>query len=1529
MNRDMSAKSSDIAIIGMSGRFPQANDLAQFWQNLTEAKEAVTFYTPDDLRSAGINPAILSKPNYVGAGLSLENIDLFDAQFFGYNAREAEALDPQHRLFLECSFHALEDAGYDPHSYPGSIGVFGGCAMSTYMLQVTQNPKFMETVGYLQVLFGNEKDYLPTHVSYKLNLRGPSFAVQSACSTGLLAAVLACQSLRDGQCDMALAGASCVRVPDVTGYGYQYVPGGIYSPDGHCRVFDKDANGTIFGSGVGVVVLKRLSEALEHDHIYAVIKGSAVNNDGSFKIGYTAPSLEGQADVIARAHRDAGIHPETITYIEAHGTATRIGDPIEIGALTQAFQTKKRGFCAVGSVKSNVGHLDPAAGIASLIKTALCLEHKTIPASLHLQTLNPDIDFANSPFYVNSELAEWKTDQLPRRAGVSAFGIGGTNVHVVLEEAPAVEYVESYRPAHLFVLSARSKQALDNATEGAFEHFRNNLNAGAVDAAFTSQVGRRAFVHRRAVVVRDARDAAAALKMRDPKRLMVGKPLPSPARVAFLFPGQGSQYAGMGERVYQVEPVFREAVDECAELLSPHLGLDLRAILFAGGDPERAAETMRQTEITQPALFTIEYSLAKLWMEWGIRPTAMMGHSIGEFVAACLAGVMPLGAALKLVAERGRLMQSAPRGSMLAVPLAEDDLLPLMDSRLDLAAVNETGQCVVSGPTVAVEEFEAILASHRIEGVHRLHTSHAFHSAMMDSIIPSFEELVRSIELKPPRVPFVSNVTGHWITDAEATDSSYWARHLRRTVRFADGLLRLTQQHNVLLEAGPGNTLSSLAKRQIGSTAGILVRHSLRHPYEKEDEYECLLQALGQLWISGANVDWNTFHAHDRRRRTQLPLYPFDRERYWVDPPDARTSRGPVKWKKPDIADWFYGAGWQKATLPASAGEPVKQWLIFTDAGGIGSALAQSLTADGCEAVTVLNSDRFARTGPAQFEIDGKEPRHYRRMLRELAENEFMPEGIVHLWSANSAAAVDGSFDDRQAIGFFSVLYLAQALIKSDVSASIRIVVVSTGLHGIRGDERLCPDNATILGACKTIPQEYPNLQCRSIDVVLAAGERPEGLIETLKAEAASGALERVVAYRNGERLVQVFEPVRLEPVIGKLPVLRERGVYIITGGLGNIGLALATFLVREVHAKVALVSRTALPPRQLWPRFLEERDEDDPVVSKIRSVQRIEALGDDVMVLPVDIADAGQVRQMAAEIRAGLGPVNGVIHGAGTIAPEAFCGVDQANPRLCEKHFRPKIRGLLVLSKALEKEDEIDFWFVISSLSSVLAGLGFAGYAASNLYLDTFVAERNQAGREPWFSLNWDNWEFPRPLPAEYQDQPPLLLPDPAIYPGEGVETFRRLLGSGKWRQLTVSTTDLRVRLDQWIGRQSTDDPETDGSHARPELSTEYVAPQNDLEKKIAALWCDVFGLERVGVHDNFFTELGGNSLMAAQLVSRLRSLLALEIPVRRLFELPTIVQLAADLAAMEARQENRIAIPELKAVVRESPQLTAKTRS
>ncbi|PNG24708.1 type I polyketide synthase, partial [Methylocella silvestris] len=888
-----------VAIVGMAGRFPGADDVAGFWRNLRENVESISHFTDAELEDA-FDPSVRGDPNFVRARSILEGVENFDAGFFAMHAREAELTDPQHRVFLECAWQTLEDAGYDPAAYKGAIGVFAGCSMSTYFLRnVLRDRAAVELftsnyqVGSYGELIGALPDVFATRLSYKLGLRGPAMTIQTACSTSLVAIAEACKSLLLYESDMALAGGVSITFPQKR--GYLALEGAMVSPTGHVRSFDAKADGTVFGSGAGVVLLKRIEDAIaDGDTIYAVIRGTALNNDGAARAGFTAPSVNGQWEAIAAALANAEVEARSISYVECHGTATPLGDPIEVAGLTRAFRasTDDVGFCALGSVKPNVGHLDAAAGVAGVIKTALALRTRQLPATLHFETPNPRIAFEGGPFYVNKTWRDWPQETGPRRAGVSAFGVGGTNAHIVLEEAPPAVSEASIRPTQIICVSARSAAALEKARQNLAAYLADNPRTPLADVAFTMAAGRRAFVHRAAIAADDAAAASATLK--SGQGLVFGAPKGEPRKIAFMFPGQGAQYPAMGQGLFETEPAFADSMRRSAEILRPILNADLCALLY-GDEAERlSAQALQATEFAQPALFSVGLALAELWRERGVAPQMMIGHSVGEFVGACLAGVYSHEDALRLIAARGRLMQEMPSGSMMAVRLPEAELAPYLKGDVALAAVNGPKLCVAAGPDDAIAALDAQLSAQGVM-TRRLHTSHAFHSPMMEPAANALRKVVEGVKLSPPTVPLISSTTGGWLTAAEAVSPDYWAAHCREPVRFSAGLKTMLDAAGpdpILIEAGPGVTLSTLARQGGAGNAPDAVLASLPDASREASDTEIFARATAQLWCAGVVIDWRGLFSHERRLRVPLPTYPFERARHWLEAPPVTHAAG-------------------------------------------------------------------------------------------------------------------------------------------------------------------------------------------------------------------------------------------------------------------------------------------------------------------------------------------------------------------------------------------------------------------------------------------------------------------------------------------------------------------------------------------------------------------------------------------------------------------------------------------------------------
>ncbi len=1518
----------EIAIIGMVGRFPGARNVEQLWRNLRDGVESISWFSDEELAASGVPAAVYGDPRYVRGRPVLEAIEQFDAGFFGYSPREAQITDPQQRLFLECAWEALESAGYDPEAYRGLIGVYAGAGTSSYFINLYSNPEIIGALGPFQIDIANDKDYLTTRVSYKLNLQGPSVAVQTACSTSLVATHLACQGLLSGECDMALAGGVSAWATQKVGYLYQ--EGGIASPDGHCRAFDAAAKGTMGGNGVAIVVLKRLEDAIaDGDQIHAVIKGSAINNDGGLKVGYTAPRVEGQAAVIRAAQIAAEVAPETISYVEAHGTGTELGDPIEVAALTRAFRagTARRGFCALGSIKTNIGHLDAAAGAAGLIKAVLALKHQQIPPSLHFREANPKIDFAGSPFYVSRELQAWRRAGGPLRAGVSSFGIGGTNAHVVLEEAPEVAASGPSRAAQVLVVSARSQAALAQMRANLSARLASEPRLGLADVAYTLQVGRRGFRHRQAVVCENLDEAVRRLNGDERRGVYSGVSERGQRRVVFMFSGQGVQYVGMGRELYEEEAEYRRLVDECAERLVEELGFDLRQVLYAAeGERQEAERLLGQTRVTQPALFVVEYALARQLMAYGVKPAAMIGHSIGEYVAACVAGVFSLADGLRIVAARGRLMQEQGGGAMLAVELSGAAAQAELREGIWLAAENGERQSVLSGGVEEIERVEGELRRRGVRSV-RLASGHAFHSGMMQGARAGLEGVLSAVELREPAVSYISNVTGEWVKGEEVTKASYWGRQMCETVRFGSGLAEVLKgEAGVVVEVGPGRTLSEMARQaQGGREEKWLVVETMAARREAKQGGQRLAMGLGQLWVEGVAVAWEKQYEGERRRRVELPTYAFERQRYWIErrglvvadggegaKRSGRGERGARIEKKAAVAEWYYVPTW-KRTLSAAAttsnrgSEPEEggRWVVFADRQGLGREVSRRLREAGQAVAEVRQGVAYQRTGADEWEVNAEREADYERVVQEISGEGKLGSEVVYLWELDSAAATG----DR-GTGVERLVKLARALGREAKRGRLRVSLISEGLQEVSGEESLTPEKAQVVGLSRVIGQEQGRLRCRSIDVRVGGGGSAARakVVEQLVGELLSHSSDLAVAYRGNYRSVQVYEPVKVKATSAAAAGLRQGGVYLITGGLGQIGLGLADYLARTVQARLVLTARTPLPPPPDWPAWLATHDEADPISRKLARLRRIEAQGGEVLTLAADVGDLAQMRAVMARIERDYGQLHGVVHAAGIIGRESLCAIQALDRAAYDKQARAKVAGVEVLGELL-REQGADFCVLMSSLAAVLGGLGFGVYAAVNAYLDSYAQQENRGGRTRWVSVNWDGWRMGEAAAGE--EGAGATTAELGMSEAEGMEVFAGVLGMRGVSQVVISTGELSERLRQWVemegmsgaAGQTSSNGGVGERRGGSSSGSEGQGARSELEERLVEMWEELLGVEGIGVEDNFF-ELGGHSLLVIQVMSRIRDEYGVEIAVGSIFEAPTIAELAIAIVQSQMAQ-------------------------
>ncbi|MDU8910810.1 type I polyketide synthase [Aestuariicoccus sp. MJ-SS9] len=1403
---------NDIAIVGMAAHLPGAADIEAYWRNLRDGVSSIRRLTEDELLEAGEDPGLIRHRDYVPFAAPLDGFEMFDADFFGLSPKEAAIMDPQHRRFLETAWEALENAGHVPESFDGQVGVFAGCGMGSYFyFNVCSNPDLVENTGmFLLRHTGNDKDFMTTRLSHVLDLHGPSINLQTACSTSLVATHYAAQALLNGECDMALAGGVTIELPQ--GRGYLYKENEILSPDGECHAFDHRAQGTVFGSGAGVVVLRRMADAVaDGDHIWAVLKGSAVNNDGAAKAGYLAPSVDGQAQAVAEAQAIAGVTADTVDYVECHGTGTYLGDPIEVAALTQAFRETSDtvGRTRIGSVKTNIGHLDTAAGVASLIKTSLALHHKQMPPSLGFEAPNPAIDFDASPFRVNDRLSDWPSAGHPRRAGVNSLGVGGTNAHAVLQEAPARGASdESDWPFQILTLSARSKTALDENARRLAQHLRDHPDQPLADVAWTLQQGRRAFDKRRIVVAENPAEAARLLSEDAPRRVHSHSALDRPDTV-FTFPGGGAQYTGMARDLYETEPVFAEWMDRGLDHLATLTDADIRALWFpAEEDRQRAEEALRRPSLQLPLIMITEYALAQLWMSWGIEPAALAGHSMGENTAACVAGVMAFEDCIGLVHLRGTLFDGVPKGGMLSVALPADRLRPMLGDDLDLGAINAPDLSVASGPQAALDALETALQAQDID-FQRIPIDIAAHSRMLEPILNDFRAYLRSIALNPPQIPLTSNRTGQMMTDAQATDPDYWVEHLRGTVHFADCIGALAAENRIFLEVGPGKALSALA-RQHSEVSANQVLSSLRHPDDAIPDDKHMFEVLGRMWALGADIDWGQIWGDARRHRVPLPSYAFQHAPYFIEPGRARTDAAPTYlMRSDDVAQW----GWKPVWRPRAAQVEVdvidgladatpQTWLMFMDDAGLAQGCADRLRAAGHDVIELRPGDTFARLSDTRYILAPERGRDgYDQLLQDLVQSGRTPTRIAHFWlvTADESHRPGSSFFHRvQEQGFYALMFLAQAIADENLPRPLHLTVVTNGAARLRDEGLPYPAKSTIAGPARVIPRELPGVSVATLDLQLPAvpdapfwqRARTEAaqraamaalqtrVLEDLLAEPAAS----VAALRADRRFECAMKPVPLAPA----PEAAE-GTYLITGGFGGIGLTLARDFAAK-GANLILVARHDLPPRDNWDSYLARHAPQDSLARRIRAVRMLEEAGGTVMTAAADVCNLTQMRRVVDAATERFGPITGVIHGAGVIADAPLM---TKSPATVEDVFTPKIHGALVLDQ-LFPDGSVDWIALFASSSTVTAPAGQVDYVAANEFLNAF-AQARAGGKTRVTAINWGIWnevgmaaeavaERTGDLPDAPVDAVDLPMLDKATFDTQGNRVFTARYGTDDW---------------------------------------------------------------------------------------------------------------------------------------------------
>lgn len=1443
-------RKKDIAIVGFAGRFHNSKNIREFWENLVQGNELLHRFNEEELIAKGVDMTTLNNPNYVPVKSMVDNAESFDFKFFGYTKHEANAMDPQTRIMHELVWTALEDAGYNPDTYTGKVGAFLSASEHTNWLAHTAttnsdavNPFFLSQL--------RNKDFISSLISYSLNLTGPSYHTTTACSSSLVSTHIACRSLLLRECSVALAGGVSL-VTDASS-GYMYEEGMIVAKDGHCRTFDAESSGCIKGNGGAVVVLKRMEDAIrDNDHIYAIIRGTATNNDGKDKAGYTAPSVDGQANCIKLAQKFGDVSYDSISYIEAHGTATRLGDPIEISALNKAFNNDTNHTCAIGSVKSNMGHLDVAAGVAGLIKMSLALKNKQIPASLNFNTPNPLIDFESGPFKVQTALTDWKhTDDQPLRAGVSSFGIGGTNAHVVVEEFVPEKTSNSNKAFQLYPITAKTETALENyRTE--FTNFLQNTAENKADVAYTLATGRKGFENRSFLMT----DKSQEIVYNTASENQIASENPA---IVFMFPGQGNQYFEMLKDAYQEEPFIKEILDNGFDTLQKLTGEDYKEII--GYTETSNKDLINNTKYTQPILFLVEYALAKYLMNLGIQPSQMIGHSLGEYVAACIAGVFSFDDGLKIIVKRAVLMSELEEGTMLALGVSAEEIQTLLTNGIDLAAVNTNNTCVVSGDNDHINIFKEILEDREIPYT-ELKTSHAFHSYMMDDMLDTFESELQNIAFQAPTIPFISNLTGKEITAEEAISANYWVRHLRQTVKFVEGLSNIQlPKETIFVEVGPGKSMRSFCKQHKDirqcTTIGVM-----RHVKETQKDTFELTKAIGLLWANGAEINWERYYQNETRCKVSVPTYQFDYHAldFIVDPfAEIFMKKFSEKTVQP-YKDWFYHKSWKKSVLTTETKFDAKDGvLLFSEKNALSDVLKNNLITEKQNVYEVFKGERFENYEKLQFGILKNEEADYFQLFNSLAAQNITCGHVVYNWN------FEGNTQEAITKAFIPLVNICKALINYQPKARKKLTIIADFGNAILGTEQQNILTTTIATIGNVLAQENSNIITQTIDITVDKIS-PKDLYVVCD-ELNFNTNQSNVAYRNNKRWVDFYE--NLQVVEKPTTTIKAEKVYLITGGLGFLGRTLATHLTKKFNAKVVLTGRQKLPKEALWNTY--DAKDESATARKINILKEFRKNTENVHYYPLELTDTEQFQETIAHIEAEVGTISGVIHAAGNIDNQTFKFIENIDQESIQAQFDPKIKATQNIDTVF-KNKSLDFVWTSSSLASVLGGLSYGTYATANRFIDAFVQNRKN-----WIAVNLDG------------------LGKGAIEAHQIVAVFEQTLHYKFLNQCVVSMKNPNAVIAAQIQSKELEETIESTVKALPKNSN-YIPPETETEKSLAAIWENFFGYSPISSTENFF-ELGGDSLKAMTLIKRIHKHYNVEISLLDFFSKPTIKELSGEI--------------------------------
>ncbi len=1346
----------EIAVIGMSGRFPGAKNINEYLNNLKNGEYGIKFYTEEELRENGVPEDTIRAPNFVRASAVIPDHDKFDHKFWNYTPHLAKIMSVEHKVALEEVWSAFENAGYDVTKYKKKIGVF----FSSGLVNEAFN-EYRNTTNPFELLLASGADFLSTRLAYELSLTGPALNIQTACSSSLVAIHYACQSLINGECSMAVAGGITI---DPLRMGYFYEEGMIHSKDGYCRSFDNESTGAVFSGGCGCVILKPLENALnDADRIDAIIKGSAVNNDGRRKIGFTAPSEEGQFKVITQAINISEVDAKDIGYIECHGSGTKLGDAIEIQALTRALQECDKGSrdaqCLIGSVKSNMGHAQAAAGVAGFIKAVLSIKNALIFPSLNYNNPSPKIDYQQSPLTVNTKLLNWapKNNAL-RVAGVSSFGAGGTNAHMILSEmpGPVIQKNKTPYPYNIISLSAKSSKSLEMMRSELANFLKKGSQENLGDIANMLHKSRAAFQYRHILVCPSNEEAIKKLEssindeLIDKKDYSVLKNEQAPT-IVFLCSGIGEHYFNMSKELYDTIPYYREQVDTCRDLLKPYLEIDLLHVMFGDSFHDESDSLLKKTEYMTSAVFTVGYATAKLLMHWGVDPQVLIGHSTGEYLAACLANVLPLKDMLHLVVKRAQIMDGLPSGAMIVVPLTEEEVRPYLNEDISIAATNAPSFCTLSGKVEPIKNLVDKLLDLEIDSKY-LPVKHAYHSKTMELGKEQFLKLFSQFKFQAPTIPFVSNLTGKFITDREAVDPCYWYKHTCGSVHFSKGIQSLFDEDSIYIEIGPGNNLVSALLQHQSKEIDLRNRafNTIRGKNKDQSDLEYFFKTIGKLWLCGVEINWNQFYNYDLLSKLELPTYPFEKNEYLQTQTKVPVVPASKQTEKLLIDEWFYVPFWKKSQLSSGRMEMVnKKILVFTDNCGVADVLINSLQSHNEVYKVRLGTSYGYDEENKEYKIVATVRSDYEKIFTDLSTKGIIVDHIIYLWllenndEQNVHEVTEESIQYYQDLGFYSVLFLIQAIGLSAVGNRTHLTVVGNGIYSVTGKENLFPEKATMQGLIKCIPQEYSNITSEYIDVDLLESNQQE-LTEFILAECLNNSNEnQLIAYRNLDRYILEYNNVKLPESQGISDNLKHEGAYLITGGLGGLGFIFAEYLAKNLKANLILTYQAALPARASWEDYLLKPDSDINTVEKIRRILKLENFGIRVFTIQADVCNYAEMQQVKFFTGENFSRLSGIIHCAGITAGQFIIN---KNKEYSDNIFGPKLQGSLNLFKIFGSED-IDFILFTSSIIAVDCFMGQSDYSAANAFLDAFMYYCNKSdvrrGNKPKFlTVNWDGWQ-------------------------------------------------------------------------------------------------------------------------------------------------------------------------------------------